>query len=142
MATTFGKFRGVVLDTVDPLHEARLNVDVADAGVQGVWAVACLPPVPVGLVQLPGIGDIVWVEFEGGDTDKPVWTGVLWPSGHLPLSPGELSLEADTSVTIKAPQVEIDSALVKVDGLLNCGTLIALQGVISPSYTPGAGNVQ
>lgn len=141
MATTFGKFRGVVLDAADPNDTARLQVDVPDAGVHGVWAAACLPPVPLGLVQLPETGDTVWVEFEGGDPDKPVWTGVGWPSGALAPTAGTLTLEATTLVTLRAPQVKLESALVAADGLVSCGTLTALNGVISPSYTPGAGNI-
>jgi uncharacterized protein involved in type VI secretion and phage assembly len=28
-------------------------------------------------VTLPTPGDVVWIAFEGGDADNPVWLGVL-----------------------------------------------------------------
>jgi hypothetical protein len=39
----------------------------------GAWALPCLPP---GGAATPAIGDLVWVTFEGGDTDYPIWVGV------------------------------------------------------------------
>ncbi len=141
MATNFGKFRGVVVNSADPTGEGRVQVDVHNVGVQGVWAVACLPPMPVGLLQLPEVGATVWVEFEGGDLDFPVWTGVAWVTGSFLPLPGTLRLEAAATVIVRAPQVRLESASVNADGLVACDTLTALTGVVSPSYTPGAGNV-
>jgi hypothetical protein len=141
MATKFGKFRAVVVEPADPLGEGRLQVDIPAVGVQGAWAVACLPPMPVGLLKLPEAGATVWVEFEAGDVDFPVWSGVAWASGmSLPVA-GTLTLDAVASVTVRAPQVRLESALVNADGLVVCSALNALTGVISPSYTPGAGNI-
>jgi hypothetical protein len=36
----------------------------------GAWAVSALPP---GGAATPAVGDLVWVTFEGGDTDDPIW---------------------------------------------------------------------
>jgi hypothetical protein len=36
----------------------------------GAWAVPSLPP---GGAATPAVGDLVWVTFEGGDTDYPIW---------------------------------------------------------------------
>jgi hypothetical protein len=66
---------------------------------------------------------------------------VAWASGmSLPVA-GTLTLDAVASVTVRAPQVRLESALVNADGLVVCSALNALTGVISPSYTPGAGNI-
>jgi hypothetical protein len=75
----FGKFRGVVADVNDPLNLGRVGVVVPDVygSSSAVWA---LPSFPFagpnhGLVLLPEVGDNVWVEFEQGDPNYPIWTG-------------------------------------------------------------------
>jgi len=30
----------------------------------------------------------VWIEFEHGDPDYPIWTGCFWAQGEVPASPG------------------------------------------------------
>jgi hypothetical protein len=59
----------VVTDNVDPMDLYRLGVVVPDVyGESPVWAA----PLNNG-DALPSIGDLVWVSFENGDTDYPVW---------------------------------------------------------------------
>jgi Type VI secretion system/phage-baseplate injector OB domain len=41
----------------------------------------------VGLFLLPPTGSNVWVEFEGGNTDYPIWSGCFWGTGEVPASP-------------------------------------------------------
>lgn len=78
----YGKYRGVVLNNVDPLQMGRLMVQVPD--VTGLapssWAMPCVPIAGIqnGMVALPIIGSGVWVEFEQGDPDYPIWTGCFW----------------------------------------------------------------
>jgi hypothetical protein len=67
-----GTYRASVVDNFDPMLEQRLQVIVPDVyGEAAVWAVASLPAGSSG--SLPAIGDLVWVSFEYGDTDHPVW---------------------------------------------------------------------
>lgn len=142
MATNFGKHRAVVVAHDDPMVQGRLQVDIPALGIQGVWAAACLPPLPVAMLLWPESGSSVWVEFEAGDEDLPVWTGVTWPAaGASPPVPGTMTIEAPASVTVRAPQVTLDAPLVNASGLVTCQVLNAMSSVISPSYTPGAGNV-
>jgi hypothetical protein len=68
-----GTYRASVVDDADPMQESRLQVLVPDVygdGVQ-VWAV----PLFTGVsgATIPVIGDLVWVSFEHGDSDYPVW---------------------------------------------------------------------
>jgi hypothetical protein len=78
----FGKYRGTVLENEDPLDQGRLIVNIPD--VLGVlpssWATPCLPfagPL-MGQFVRPVIGAGVWVEFEQGDPQSPIWTGCYW----------------------------------------------------------------
>ena len=61
-----------MVDDADPIGEHRLRVIVPEVwGTEaGAWAVPSLPP---GGAATPAVGDLVWVTFEGGDTDYPIW---------------------------------------------------------------------
>ncbi len=87
MPQMFGKYRGIVTDNIDPLTIGRVQVMVpavlADAAS---WALPCSPFAgrDVGLCLVPPVGANVWVEFEGGDTDHPIWSGCFWGAGEYP----------------------------------------------------------
>jgi len=78
----YGKYRGTVVNNVDPLQIGRLQAIVADVAgfVPGTWAMPCLPMAGInsGVFTVPMIGAGVWIEFERGDPDYPVWTGGYW----------------------------------------------------------------
>jgi uncharacterized protein involved in type VI secretion and phage assembly len=63
-----GTYRAVVMDNLDPLGENRVSVKVPDVGIESAWA----SPLAAGS-RVPSVGDEVLVQFEGGDTDHPVW---------------------------------------------------------------------
>ena len=80
-----GKFRGVVAQNIDPEMRGRLMVIVPDVlgPVPSSWAEPCVPLAgptgpPMGVYLLPPIGAGVWVEFEQGDVDRPIWVGCRW----------------------------------------------------------------
>lgn len=78
----YGKYRGTVLDNIDPMQIGRLMVVVPDVSslMPSSWAMPCLPVAgtQMGFYVLPPIGAGVWVEFEQGDLDYPIWTGCWW----------------------------------------------------------------
>lgn len=89
MSQFFGKYRGTVATNVDPLQLGRLQVQVPAVLGSGQmsWAMPCVPYAGprVGFYAVPPVGANVWVEFEGGDTDYPIWTGCFWGAGELPM---------------------------------------------------------
>jgi uncharacterized protein involved in type VI secretion and phage assembly len=54
---------------------------------------------------------------------------------------GTVSIQANSSVDITAPTTNVHSGTANFDGLINCTTLVASASIVSPSYTPGAGNI-
>jgi hypothetical protein len=89
----FGKYRGFVVDTADPQQLGRLKVTVPSVlGNEVVtgWATPCVPyggDVNQGFLLIPEIGAGVWVEFEEGDLEFPIWVGTFWskPGGESEL---------------------------------------------------------
>ena len=41
----------------------------------------------VGLFLIPPANANVWVEFEAGNLDKPIWAGCFWETGQVPAQP-------------------------------------------------------
>jgi uncharacterized protein involved in type VI secretion and phage assembly len=80
----YGKYRGTVLYNVDPMQQGRIQAIVPDVAglVPTSWALPCLPlaGINTGLFTVPPIGAGVWIEFEKGDPDFPVWVGGFWGS--------------------------------------------------------------
>ena len=72
-----GIYRAVVTDAADPLLMRRVRVLVPEVpGEDSLWAMACLT---LGASdETPSVGDAVWVAFESGDPDRPVWIGRLY----------------------------------------------------------------
>jgi uncharacterized protein involved in type VI secretion and phage assembly len=54
---------------------------------------------------------------------------------------GKIAIQANSSVDVTAPTMNVHAATANFDGMIMCTTLIASSGVVSPSYTPGAGNI-
>lgn len=52
-----------------------------------------------------------------------------------------VQIDANVSVDVTAPMVNVNAPISTFSGLVKVGTLIAEQMVMSPAYTPGAGNI-
>ncbi len=78
----YGKYRGTVVNNVDPLQIGRIQVMVPDVSglAPSTWAMPCVPIAgkQMGTFVVPQIGAGVWIEFEQGDADYPIWTGGYW----------------------------------------------------------------
>jgi uncharacterized protein involved in type VI secretion and phage assembly len=114
----YGKYRGQVVDNRDPEMMGRLTVkaiDILDEKVLG-WAMPCVPyaGAGVGLFLLPPIGASVWVEFEHGDPEYPIWSGCYWAAkGEAP-----------------EPSAAPEKKVLKTDA-----------GIVTLDDTPGAGGI-
>lgn len=88
----YGKYRGKVEVNLDPLGVGRIQVSVADVMGDGTlsWAMPCLPGAGpgVGIFVIPPVSANVWIEFERGDPDFPIWSGGFWDTGDTPASLG------------------------------------------------------
>jgi uncharacterized protein involved in type VI secretion and phage assembly len=78
----YGIYRGTVANNIDPMQLGRIMAIVPDVGgiTPSTWA---MPAVPIagkqmGTFMVPQIGSGVWIQFEAGDADRPVWTGGWW----------------------------------------------------------------
>jgi len=87
----WGKYRGTVVNNVDPEFRGRLLCMVPDVlgPAPSSWCEACAPLAgpagpPMGAYMVPPIGAGVWVEFEQGDPNMPVWTGCRFGVGMVP----------------------------------------------------------
>ena len=50
------------------------------------WAMPCVPlaGIQTGIYAVPTIGSHVWVEFEAGDPDYPIYAGGFWGRARRP----------------------------------------------------------
>lgn len=89
----FGKYRGKVTDNKDESHRGCIRAKVLADFVEyneSSWALPCVPYAGdgVGFFFIPPENAMVWIEFEQGDPDHPIWTGCFWDEkDKLPASP-------------------------------------------------------
>lgn len=105
----WGKYRGTVFNNIDPEFRGRLLLVVPDVLnlLPTTWAEPCVPlsgPTgpPMGVYMVPPIGTGVWVEFEHGDPNYPIWVGCRWgaPSDIPPVA--HLGNAADPNIVIQS----------------------------------------
>jgi hypothetical protein len=86
-----GKYRGIVLNNIDPLNLGRVQATVPEVlgEIPTGWATPCAPyaGTAAGFFSIPPIGAGVWIEFEGGDVSRPIWAGCYWGAGEVPMKP-------------------------------------------------------
>lgn len=103
----YGKYRGLVLNNIDPMQMGRIMVQVPDVGgvMPGTWAMPCVPVAGLqnGMFALPMIGSGVWIEYEQGDIDHPIWVGCFWGSAAEVPALARLTPPAVQSITLQTP---------------------------------------
>jgi type VI secretion system (T6SS) baseplate-like injector VgrG len=87
----FGKYRGIVTTNQDPLNQGRLQAMVPEVlgEIPTGWASPCAPYAgpQAGFFAVPQTGAGVWIEFEAGDTSRPIWVGGWWGTAEVPMKP-------------------------------------------------------
>jgi uncharacterized protein involved in type VI secretion and phage assembly len=101
MAAYYGKYRGKVVDPLDPNGLGMVKVTVPDVlGDVALWAMPCVPYAgpKVGWLFVPPKSANVWVEFEAGNPEFPIWSGGFWGSGEDSLTGASTSTGPDVKV--------------------------------------------
>jgi uncharacterized protein involved in type VI secretion and phage assembly len=125
-ARYYGKYRATVMNNVDPMMQGRIMVQLADRyGLfPSTWAMPSFPLAALGsgVVALPPVASQVWVEFEAGDPDYPIWTGGFWsdPAGFPPLAMAgatpvtpNIHLQTTTGVSITLSDNPAQNVMIK-----------------------------
>jgi len=103
----YGKYRGTVVNNVDPMQKGRCQVLVPDVSnvMLSSWAMPSLPMggMQMGMFTVPPIGAGVWVEFEQGDSDYPIIAGGFWGTvAEIPVM-AQLIPPAVPGITLQTP---------------------------------------
>ena len=122
MKTFFGKYRGKVTDNQDPMQLGRIRASVPavlGGSLETGWAMPCFPfgGAGMGFFALPKVGAGVWIEFEAGNPEFPIWAGCWYGSA------------ADVPAVLLAPPYK--KVLLKTEG----GQSLILDD------TPGVGGI-
>jgi hypothetical protein len=146
----WGKYRGVVVENEDAPPRGRLLVSVPGIMTVPGWAMPCVPVAALakagGTFMRPMVGSNVWVEFERGDPDKPIWVGCFWGEVDLP----KMATEFSAVPLIQAITIESEFAGITVSDIpLPVGAttpgqvnIVADEGAVALSLSPtGVGAV-
>jgi uncharacterized protein involved in type VI secretion and phage assembly len=104
----YGVYRGTVVNNIDPLQIGRIMALVPDVSglTPTTWAMPCVPIAgkQMGTFMVPQIGSGIFVQFEGGDPDRPVYMGGWWgdaaevPALALAGVPGDPNIVIQTTL--------------------------------------------
>ena len=84
----YGKYRALITDINDPENRGRIRVRCPKilGNSKSPWCEPCIPFAydGGGDFAVPKVGEFVWVEFEEGDPNYPIYTGGLWSKNSVP----------------------------------------------------------
>ena len=87
----FGKYRAIVADVNDPERRGRIRVRCPKVlgDYISAWCEPCIPYATdfAGDFYVPPVNEAIWVEFEEGDPNKPIWNGGWYRPNSTPLLP-------------------------------------------------------
>lgn len=135
----FGKYRAKVHSVNDPEKRGRIRVLCPKTLGEAVsnWCEPCIPVAydSGGDFALPIVGETVWIEFEEGDVNKPIYVGNWWSKGTTPepstdttvrciewkgcrirMKPGTMELFVGSSkITITNSSIKLSSARIDLN---------------------------
>jgi uncharacterized protein involved in type VI secretion and phage assembly len=114
----FGKYTAFVKDNADPENRGRLRLNIPSVlgpDVISGWALPCAPyggAQGQGFFFIPDQDAGVWVEFEAGNPDYPIWVGTFWskPGGTTEVPPPADNQSPPTSKIIATQKHTIELA--------------------------------
>ena len=127
----YGKYRSIVVENKDPQLRGRIRVTCPKVlgQAKSPW---CEPCIPVaydngGDFAIPKVGEFVWVEFEEGDPNYPIYTGGLWSTNKSPspeyavgtrlITWGNCKITlTENSVNISAPSISVNGSAIAYYG--------------------------
>lgn len=116
----YGKYRGTVVNNVDPKGQGRIQVLVPQIlpAPLASWAMMSTPVggLQHGMFAVPPPKTGVWIEFEQGDIDYPIWTGCFIGAGFEAPKQAPQVNPLFQSITLQTPTqncVVIDDTPVK-----------------------------
>lgn len=87
----YGKYRAIVADVNDPERRGRIRVRCPKVlgDYLSAWCEPCIPYATdfAGDFYVPPVNEAIWVEFEEGDPNKPIWNGGWYRPNSTPLLP-------------------------------------------------------
>lgn len=104
-----GLYRGTVEFNIDPEQRGRLLLAIPDvlSFIPSTWVEPCAPlsgpPGPgMGVYMVPPKGAGVWVMFEHGDVNHPVWLGCRFDTTADPPADAKLGNPLDPNIVIQS----------------------------------------
>jgi hypothetical protein len=115
----YGKYRAIVVENADPENRGRLQLSIPSvlgSDVVSPWALPCAPyggADDQGFFFIPEKDAAVWVEFEAGMLDYPIWVGTYWskPGGASEVPrPGDSQSPPTRKIirTVKGHSIEME----------------------------------
>ncbi|HYX53833.1 MAG TPA: phage baseplate assembly protein V [Candidatus Limnocylindrales bacterium] len=134
----YGIYRATVVNNVDLENLGRIIVSVPDVSglTPSTYANPCVPLAgrQMGTYMVPPIGSMVWVQFEAGDPDRPVWTGAFWQETY------ELPLAALTPPIPPGQNIVFQTSLQHLMSISDA-TPIPMMAPIPAPAPPGTGGI-
>jgi Type VI secretion system/phage-baseplate injector OB domain len=135
----YGIYRGTVVNNIDPLQTGRILATVPDVSsiTPTTWA---MPAVPIagklsGVFMVPQIGAGVWIQFEAGDPDRPVWTGGWWGGVE------EVPTAAFAPPPVPPGQTIVFQTTLQNLLLISDAAPIPMEAPVPPPSPPGTGGI-
>lgn len=130
------------VDAPAPVSAARVQFKRQLAGLSAAEQVEALkPPAPMVVQQKAAGGSGgAPVQFQGGGGEGSAPSMISDSGASVSTSGGSVEIVSGGPVSIAAPNIQLDSAMVSASGILSASTVQA-DTIVASAYTPGAGNL-
>lgn len=132
MGKFYSSYRGYVVDVNDPKNIGRIKIKVPTITGDNIHPKWVYPKNQYsgndyGMQVLPSIGDLVWVEFEAGNANFPLWT-----HGHFGKDEKPEEFASSNIYGFKTPRgriiiIDDDNDVIQIDQGLNAGLVKVIE---------------